>query len=126
MVHTQLILLLLVASLCPDVVCSFFVAPANVGKLPPTRFHLVSTTTLLQSTSTVKEASDELLRLLIQKSAAKPNEIDTLNNEINPLVQSLIESRSSFDPSTSIDGPLLHLFISLETLHCGKRLDLEQ
>ena len=66
----------------------------------------MSTTTLLQSTSTVKEASDELLRLLIQKSAAKPNEIDTINNEINPLVQSLIESRSSFDPSISIDGPL--------------------
>jgi len=101
------LLLLLVATLfCADVVCSFFVAPTNVGKLPPTRFHLVSTTAVLQSTSTVEEASDELLRLLIQKAAAKPNEIDTLNNEINPLVQSLIELRSSFDPSTSIDGPL--------------------
>jgi hypothetical protein len=86
---------------CNDVVCSFFVAPANVGRLPPTRF-----TTVLQSTSTEKETSDELLRLLIQKAAAKPNEIETLNNEINPLVQSLIESRSSFDPSTSIDGQL--------------------
>ena len=102
------LLLLLVATLfCTDVVCSFFVAPSNVEKkLPSTRFHLVSTTTVLQTTATVKETSDELLRLLIQKAAAKPNEIDTLNNEINPLVQSLIESRSSFDPSTSIDGPL--------------------
>lgn len=95
---TELILLLLVATLFRlDVVCSFFVAPTNVGKFR---------TTALQSTSTGKETSDELLRLLIQKAAAKPNEIDTLNNEINPLVQILIESRSSFDPSTSIDGPL--------------------
>ena len=80
------LLLLLVATLfCTDVVCSFFVAPSNVEKLPPTRFHLVSTTNVLQSTATVKETSDELLRLLIQKAAAKPNEIETLNFFVIPL-----------------------------------------
>lgn len=110
-------LLLVVAALFHGVAYCF-VLPSNnnrsiVGKksLPPTRCNFVSTKAVLSpstvSTSTsIEQTSDELLRLLKQKAAAAPKEGDALNNQINPLVQTLISSKSSFDPSSCIDGPL--------------------
>ena len=55
--------------------------------------------------TSTKETSDELLRLLKQK-ANNPKEGDALSKQINPLVDTLIKSKSFFDPSTCIDGPL--------------------
>jgi len=110
------LLLLLVAALgCPGVVYCFVIpSNNNVGKklLPPTRCDFVLTkavlspsTTVVTSTS-IKQTSDELLRLLKLKAAAAPKEGDVLNNQINPLVETLISSKSSFNPSSCIDGPL--------------------
>jgi len=90
--------------------------------LPTTSHHssiisklYVSTLTSSTSTTTntnipsIKETSNELLVNLQQKTAANnrsSNDINNLNKEINNLVKILINSKSSFDPLTSIDGPL--------------------
>ncbi|KAL7495312.1 hypothetical protein ACHAWT_003782 [Skeletonema menzelii] len=105
------LLLVLLSALCPgSVYC--FVQPSSRKKLQlPTRWknNIVSTraispSSVATSTST-KEASTELLRLLIQK-ANEPKNGDGLSKQINPLVQTLISSKSSFNPSSCIDGPL--------------------
>mmetsp|Transcript_26226 Transcript_26226/g.52798 ORF Transcript_26226/g.52798 Transcript_26226/m.52798 type:complete len:288 (-) Transcript_26226:1210-2073(-) len=110
------LLLVLVAALCPGIYC--FVQPTsnNVAirnKLqPPTRAcnNIVSERAALApsavaTSSSTKQTSGELLRLLIRK-ADVPKEGDALNNQINSLVQALISSKSSFNPTTCIDGPL--------------------
>ena len=105
--------LLLVAALGPGLVYCFTLPIYNVvvrNSFSPTHFHLVSTRNIFPSTAatpiSIKETSACLLRLLQQKAAATAKECDTLNNEINQLVQSLISSKSYFSPSTCIDGPL--------------------
>ncbi|KAL9182561.1 hypothetical protein ACHAXT_013213 [Thalassiosira profunda] len=55
------------------------------------------------ATLSAKEASAELLRLLETKAQSTASASD---DEINALVRTLIASRSSFDPSTCMDGPL--------------------
>ena len=90
-------------------------------KIIPTTSHHSSiisklyASTLTSSTSTTtnilsnKETSNELLEKLQQKTAANnrsSNDTNDLNKEINNLVKILINSKSSFDPLTSINGPL--------------------
>lgn len=105
------LLLVLLAALYPRVVYCFVQPPSNIliGKKLRSAHNIVSTRATAPSavatSSSTKETSDELLRLLIQK-ADEPKEGDALNKKINPLVQTLISSKSSFDPSKCIDGPL--------------------
>jgi hypothetical protein len=97
------VLLVILAALYPMSVCCFVFQPSTRRNN-----NIVSTRAALSPmaipTST-KDTSDELLRLLKQK-ANNPKEGDTLSTKINPLVKSLISSRSSFDPSKCINGPL--------------------
>ena len=63
----------------------------------------------VSTTATTQEASQELLRLLFQKSSStnsKANNVKLLDNQINSLVRLLIRSKTSFDPEKCIDGPL--------------------
>ncbi|KAL7537866.1 hypothetical protein ACHAXR_008135 [Thalassiosira sp. AJA248-18] len=55
---------------------------------------------------TVQEASYQLLEDLQRKAAPNSKEDLLLDNSIKKLVQYLISSKTPFDPSTSIDGPL--------------------
>ena len=87
------LLLVLLAALHPVSVCCFS---------QPSRATLSPSGNIPTST---KDTSDDLLQLLIQK-ANNPREGDTLSTQINPLVQSLISSKSFFNPSKCIDGPL--------------------
>ncbi|KAL3790683.1 hypothetical protein HJC23_009783 [Cyclotella cryptica] len=59
--------------------------------------------------TTQNTASRELLRLLQQKASVKPNTQSTdssLDNQINSLVRTLIASKSTFDPTQCLNGPL--------------------
>jgi len=70
---------------------------------------LTSSTSTNRNTLSIQETSNELLEKLQQKTAANnrsSNDIDDLSEEINNLVKILINSKSSFDPLTSINGPL--------------------
>mmetsp|Transcript_7047 Transcript_7047/g.10378 ORF Transcript_7047/g.10378 Transcript_7047/m.10378 type:complete len:281 (+) Transcript_7047:37-879(+) len=103
------LLLVLVLALCPGVYCFINQASNNVAirkKLqPPTRTRAALAPSAVATSTSTKQTSGELLRLLIQK-ADVPKEGDALNNQINSLVQALISSKSSFTPTTCIDGPL--------------------
>ena len=67
-------------------------------------------TTLESIPTTNQETSQELLRLLLQKSSStntKANNVKLLDNQINSLVRLLIGSKTPFDPQKCIDdGPL--------------------
>ena len=60
--------------------------------------------------ASVRRTSNELLSLLQRKASSPPpsrkNDAAELDDRINSLVRSLVLSRTPFDPSSSIDGPL--------------------
>lgn len=58
------------------------------------------------SVSSTQEKSAELLRLLRDKAANYSKNEATADGQINSLMQTLIASKSKFDPSKCIDGPL--------------------
>ena len=104
------LLLLLLAALHSRVVYCFVQPPTNIAIGKKLQWNNVISTravspSAVATSSSTKQASDELLRLLIQK-ADEPKTGDVLNKQINPLVQTLISSKSSFNPSKCIDGPL--------------------
>ena len=74
--------------------------------------YAASTTLPSSSTSnsilTIQETSNELLNKLQQKAAGITKKDTTLldDNEINSLVRTLIDSKTTFNPSTCINGPL--------------------
>jgi len=57
-------------------------------------------------TPDTKETSSELLRMLQSKASTNSKNDARLDDQINSLVQTLIASKSHFDPAKSIDGPL--------------------
>lgn len=62
-----------------------------------------------QDQTSENPASQELLRLLQQKASVKPNTKSTnsyINNKMNSLVRKLIASKSTFDPTQCLNGPL--------------------
>ena len=96
------LLILVAAVICPKVVTSF----ANLASSPYP--HEISTRASSQSlfaaSASTQQTSDELLCLLTEKADNASTESD--DSRINRLVQNLISSRSSFNPSTCIEGPL--------------------
>ena len=115
----QYIILLLIVYHHPIKVSSFIPQHRLHTKITTTHHSSIISklyaSTLTSSTSTntnipsIKETSNELLEKLQQKTAANnrsSNDINDLNKEINNLVKILINSQSTFDPLTSINGPL--------------------
>ena len=98
------VLLMLLAALYPRSVCCFVIQPSTQRNN-----NIVSKRAVISPSGNIptstKEASNELLSILIQK-ANNPKEGDARNEQINALVDTLIKSKSSFNPSTCIDGPL--------------------
>jgi len=70
---------------------------------------LTSSTSTNTNILSLQETSNELLVKLQQKTAANnrtSKDTNELNEEVNNLVKILINAKSSFDPLTSINGPL--------------------
>mmetsp|Transcript_7231 Transcript_7231/g.12771 ORF Transcript_7231/g.12771 Transcript_7231/m.12771 type:complete len:310 (-) Transcript_7231:283-1212(-) len=72
----------------------------------PTSLHATSLSSPDQTKIDAEETSSDLLRILQTKAATKSKEDADLDAQINSLVQTLIASKSKFDPAKSIDGPL--------------------
>lgn len=113
------VMLLLVYLLCIISVVSSFSPPYRQLRFSHRQQHdmlymptLYATTTLPSSGTsnsilTVQETSNELLNKLQQKAAGiTKKDTSSDDNEINSLVRTLIDSKTTFNPSTCINGPL--------------------
>ena len=109
--HTLLVICTFLASSCN---CAAFLqstatrqAEASAGKCHrPSLLKVASTSSIVASLDGIntKDASDELISLLIKRRCGRRNEYD--EERISSLVDTLTSARARFDPTICLDGPL--------------------
>ena len=108
--HTLLVICTFLASSCN---CAAFLqstatrqAEVSAGKCHrPSLLKVASTSSIVASPGiNTKDASDELISLLIKRRCGRRNEYD--DERISSLVDTLTSARARFDPTICLDGPL--------------------
>ena len=109
--HTLLVICTFLASSCN---CAAFLqstatrqVEVSAGKCHrPSLLKVASTSSIVASLDGIntKDASDELISLLIKRRCGRRNEYD--DERISSLVDTLTSARARFDPTICLDGPL--------------------